>query len=128
TYDHRIIQGAESGRFLQQVEALLQGENGFYEGVFADLGVTLPALPPLPQPKLAAAAVAPDGGPAPSSAALAAPAAAAPAAAVPAAAEIEELMQAVQAATSLLKAHRTHGHLAAHLDPLGRPPEGDPAF
>src|SRR5581483_1400872 len=25
TYDHRIIQGAESGRFLQQVEALLQG-------------------------------------------------------------------------------------------------------
>ncbi len=27
TYDHRIIQGAESGRFLQRIEALLQGEN-----------------------------------------------------------------------------------------------------
>ena len=40
----------------------------------------------------------------------------------------EELMQAVQAATSLLKAHRTHGHLAAKLDPLGREPEGDPAL
>ncbi len=26
TYDHRIIQGAESGRFLQRIEALLQGE------------------------------------------------------------------------------------------------------
>ena len=26
----------------------------------------------------------------------------------------EELLQAVQAATSLLKAYRTHGHLAAH--------------
>ena len=37
-------------------------------------------------------------------------------------------MQAVQAATSLLKAHRTHGHLAARLDPLGREPEGDPAL
>jgi multifunctional 2-oxoglutarate metabolism enzyme len=37
-------------------------------------------------------------------------------------------MQAVQAATSLVKAHRTHGHLAARLDPLGREPEGDPAL
>src|SRR5947208_15941100 len=30
TYDHRIIQGAESGRFLQRVEALLEGEDGLY--------------------------------------------------------------------------------------------------
>ncbi|MDQ6911240.1 MAG: 2-oxo acid dehydrogenase subunit E2, partial [Actinomycetota bacterium] len=30
TYDHRIIQGAESGRFLQRVEALLQGTQSFY--------------------------------------------------------------------------------------------------
>ena len=37
-------------------------------------------------------------------------------------------MQAVQAATSLLKAHRTHGHLAARLDPLGREPESDPSL
>ncbi|MFZ0091295.1 MAG: multifunctional oxoglutarate decarboxylase/oxoglutarate dehydrogenase thiamine pyrophosphate-binding subunit/dihydrolipoyllysine-residue succinyltransferase subunit, partial [Solirubrobacteraceae bacterium] len=40
----------------------------------------------------------------------------------------EKLMEAVQAATSLLKAHRTHGHLAARLDPLGREPEGDPSL
>ena len=40
----------------------------------------------------------------------------------------EALLQAVQAATSLLKAHRTHGHLAARLDPLGTEPEGDPAL
>jgi 2-oxoglutarate decarboxylase len=39
TYDHRIIQGAESGAFLARVEELLRGEHGFYEGVFADLGV-----------------------------------------------------------------------------------------
>ena len=38
------------------------------------------------------------------------------------------MLQAVQAATSLLKAHRTHGHLAAKLDPLGSEPEGDPAL
>ena len=40
----------------------------------------------------------------------------------------EALLQAVQAATSLLKAHRMHGHLAAKLDPLGSEPEGDPAL
>jgi 2-oxoglutarate dehydrogenase E1 component len=39
-----------------------------------------------------------------------------------------ELMQAVQAATSLIKAHRSHGHLAAKLDPLGAEPEDDPAL
>ena len=39
-----------------------------------------------------------------------------------------ELLQAVQAATSLLKAYRTHGHLAANLDPLGSEPKGDPAI
>ncbi len=40
----------------------------------------------------------------------------------------EELLQAVQAATSLLKDYRTHGHLAARLDPLGSEPKGDPAI
>ena len=37
-------------------------------------------------------------------------------------------MQAVQAATSLVKAYRTHGHLAARLDPLNSEPTGDPAL
>ena len=54
TYDHRIIQGAESGRFLQRIEALLQGEDGFYEGVFRDLGRGSPELPPPPAPAAAA--------------------------------------------------------------------------
>ncbi len=39
TYDHRIIQGAESGSFLARIQELLLGEHGFYEGVFADLGI-----------------------------------------------------------------------------------------
>ncbi|HTW12974.1 MAG TPA: multifunctional oxoglutarate decarboxylase/oxoglutarate dehydrogenase thiamine pyrophosphate-binding subunit/dihydrolipoyllysine-residue succinyltransferase subunit, partial [Solirubrobacteraceae bacterium] len=79
--------------------------------VFSALGASLPALPP--KPTASAAALAP-----------------APAAAIVGAATepSEELLQAVQAATSLLKAHRTHGHLAAKIDPLGREPEGDPAL
>ncbi|HVE66442.1 MAG TPA: 2-oxo acid dehydrogenase subunit E2, partial [Thermoanaerobaculia bacterium] len=39
TYDHRIVQGAESGAFLGRIEELLLGEDGFYENVFADLAV-----------------------------------------------------------------------------------------
>ncbi len=45
TYDHRIIQGAESGRFLGKIEEYLQGEHGFYEDVFAALGVELGPAP-----------------------------------------------------------------------------------
>jgi 2-oxoglutarate dehydrogenase E1 component len=33
TYDHRVIQGAESGAFLGKIDALLQGKDGFYESV-----------------------------------------------------------------------------------------------
>jgi len=40
----------------------------------------------------------------------------------------EELPGAVAAAMALVKAHRMHGHLAAHLDPLGSEPPGDPAL
>jgi 2-oxoglutarate dehydrogenase E1 component len=110
TYDHRIIQGAESGRFLATIESYLQGEHGFYDAVFDSLGVTL-GPPPVPPAPAAAAAAAREHGTAPE----------------PTAAD-EELLQAVQAATSLLKAHRTHGHLSARLDPLGSDPEGDPAL
>jgi 2-oxoglutarate dehydrogenase E1 component len=42
TYDHRIIQGAESGAFLARIEDLLLGKDGFYEAVFRDLGVPHP--------------------------------------------------------------------------------------
>jgi 2-oxoglutarate dehydrogenase E1 component len=39
TYDHRIIQGAESGLFLAQVHQLLVGEHGFYDEIFHSMGV-----------------------------------------------------------------------------------------
>src|SRR4051794_40670308 len=111
TYDHRVIQGAESGQFLRRIDELLQGENGFYETIFGELGV-----------QAAAAPVKTDGaGPV--------------TAAEPAPSEVKPgieadlaLLQAVQAATSVVKAHRMHGHLAARLDPLGSKPESDPAL
>ncbi|MGR7023599.1 multifunctional oxoglutarate decarboxylase/oxoglutarate dehydrogenase thiamine pyrophosphate-binding subunit/dihydrolipoyllysine-residue succinyltransferase subunit [Geodermatophilus sp. URMC 62] len=37
TYDHRIIQGAQSGDFLRRLHQLLLGEDGFYDEVFRSL-------------------------------------------------------------------------------------------
>ncbi len=113
TYDHRVIQGAESGEFLRKVEQLLQGEDNFYEGVAADLGIE----------------AAPITNAHPASASPAPLTTAAPAAESAGPGKVdEELLQAVQAATSLLKAYRTQGHLAARLDPLGSEPKGDPGL
>ncbi|MGH2749795.1 MAG: multifunctional oxoglutarate decarboxylase/oxoglutarate dehydrogenase thiamine pyrophosphate-binding subunit/dihydrolipoyllysine-residue succinyltransferase subunit [Actinomycetota bacterium] len=39
TYDHRVIQGAESGQFLALVHDLLQGTNRFYDELFASLKI-----------------------------------------------------------------------------------------
>src|SRR5437879_5325162 len=39
TYDHRVIQGAESGLFLQRIHDLLLGADDFYEDVFSAMGV-----------------------------------------------------------------------------------------
>jgi multifunctional 2-oxoglutarate metabolism enzyme len=39
TYDHRVIQGAESGMFLAALQQLLEGEHGFYDNIYRDLGI-----------------------------------------------------------------------------------------
>ncbi len=39
TYDHRVIQGAQSGELLARVHELLLGEGGFYDEVFAALSI-----------------------------------------------------------------------------------------
>jgi 2-oxoglutarate decarboxylase len=39
TYDHRIIQGAQSGEFLRRMHQLLLGEEGFYDAVFQALHI-----------------------------------------------------------------------------------------
>ncbi len=106
TYDHRVIQGAESGEFLRTMERLLHGEDQFYDQVAGSLGLDIGASPPT-----ASLVPAPAAAPVPA----------------PAATGLRELEQ-VAAAMALVKAFRTHGHLAAHLDPLGSLPFGDPAL
>jgi 2-oxoglutarate dehydrogenase E1 component len=104
TYDHRVVQGAESGAFLATLDRLLQGEEGFYDLVAESLGLGeagyhIARPTPAAQPgREAAGPVAP------------------------------EMLYHVAAAMALVKAFRMHGHLAAHLDPLGTPPIGDPAL
>jgi len=39
TYDHRIIQGAESGAFLARVHEFIIGKHDFYKNIFLDLGI-----------------------------------------------------------------------------------------
>ena len=39
TYDHRIIQGAQSGEFLRRMHGLLLGEDGFYDDIFSSLRI-----------------------------------------------------------------------------------------
>ncbi|MDQ2940826.1 MAG: multifunctional oxoglutarate decarboxylase/oxoglutarate dehydrogenase thiamine pyrophosphate-binding subunit/dihydrolipoyllysine-residue succinyltransferase subunit, partial [Chloroflexota bacterium] len=104
TYDHRIIQGAESGSFLRRIEALLSGGDQFYEELFGALGAG----------GVSAAEAA--GAPAPE--------AAEPGQRVTS----YEDLKAVAAAMALVKAYRHFGHTAAHLDPLGSQPPGDPAL
>ena len=116
TYDHRIIQGAESGSFLRRLDQLLQGDDEFYESVASELGISSRAVSTAHP---ASASAPPLAASAPATA---------PASPMVQSEPDRELMQAVQAATSLLKAFRTHGHLAAHVNPLGSDPKGDPAL
>ncbi|MGE5567649.1 MAG: multifunctional oxoglutarate decarboxylase/oxoglutarate dehydrogenase thiamine pyrophosphate-binding subunit/dihydrolipoyllysine-residue succinyltransferase subunit [Rhodospirillales bacterium] len=99
TYDHRIIQGAESGLFLARVQALLQGDSNFYEDIFADL--RLPYQPAKWEPDRSTA--------------------------LPGAGADQLSAAAKQAAVlQLINAYRVRGHLIADLDPLGSKPSYHP--
>ena len=99
TYDHRIIQGAESGAFLGKVQALLDGANSFYEEIFEHLRMPhrpvhwetdrRPLLPGV-------------GG------------------------EHTEQVAKEAAILQLINAYRVRGHLIADLDPLGAEPSYHP--
>ncbi len=104
TYDHRIIQGAESGMFLRRLDGLLQGEENFYGEVFESLGVSGSGMR--------------DAG------SVAAVERTIPVSRVTSPDELKH----VAAAMALVKAIRNFGHLAARLDPLGSEPPGDPAL
>jgi 2-oxoglutarate decarboxylase len=103
TYDHRIIQGAESGLFLKEINELLLGKDNFYNEIFEAL-----KIPYMPytwkadyQPGIFDNAANTE--------------------------EIEKQAKVLQ----LINLYRVRGHLIANLDPLGFQtpyhPELDPA-
>ena len=125
TYDHRVIQGAQSGEFLKRIDDLLAGKDDFYDTVFASCGVAS-------RNGAASSTVAVSAAPARS--AQASSSAATLVTDIPATlprqieAYSDELLRAVAAGMAILSAYRRHGHLAATLDPLGAQPQGDPAL
>ncbi|MDQ3219948.1 MAG: multifunctional oxoglutarate decarboxylase/oxoglutarate dehydrogenase thiamine pyrophosphate-binding subunit/dihydrolipoyllysine-residue succinyltransferase subunit, partial [Acidobacteriota bacterium] len=44
TYDHRVIQGAESGLFLAKIHEYIIGQHDFYDEIFAALEINYPPL------------------------------------------------------------------------------------
>jgi 2-oxoglutarate dehydrogenase E1 component len=99
TYDHRVIQGAESGTFLGRVQDLLDGTDGFYDEIFEHLRMPhqpvrwekdrQPLLPGMTSARTAE--IAKEAG----------------------------IMQ-------MINAYRVRGHLIADLDPLGTEPSYHP--
>ncbi|HTA38549.1 MAG TPA: 2-oxo acid dehydrogenase subunit E2, partial [Candidatus Acidoferrales bacterium] len=106
TYDHRVIQGAQSGEYLRRVDELLQGKDGFYEAIFASLGLHAAESPQTFAPADARPAVP----------------------GAPVAKPSDDMLRAVAAGMAIVSAYRRFGHLAAHLDPLGAEPVGDPSL
>jgi 2-oxoglutarate decarboxylase len=92
TYDHRIIQGAESGLFLKYVAELLTGQHGFYDEVFESLGI--PYEP---------ARWAKDRNPSVGEG------------------DAERILKQIRV-QELINMYRVRGHLNAHLDPLHSEP------
>ena len=94
TYDHRIIQGAESGLFLAHVSECLMGGHGFYQEVFDALEI--PYEPVKWQQDDNSSTDSTDGG-------------------------HERLIKQNHVQT-LINMYRVRGHLIAHLDPLDAEP------
>ena len=91
TYDHRIIQGAESGMFLKQIHELLLGKDDFYEEIFEALRIPLKPLTWETdyQPGIFEGSANKE--------------------------EVEKQARVLQ----LINYYRVRGHLVANLDPLG---------
>ena len=91
TYDHRIIQGAESGAFLGRIHELLLGEENFYDEIYRDLRIPYePVRWARDRNRLALGG----GG------------------------MSDELVSREAAVLQMINAYRVRGHLLADLDPL----------
>ena len=104
TYDHRVIQGAESGLFLAKLEELLTGGDDFYEDVFASLGVPYEPIRWSPDQGAILGQTGTDG-----------------------------YMEKQSRVLRLINMYRVRGHLIANLNPLGsetvlKHEELDPGF
>ena len=98
TYDHRVIQGAESGQFLDWMHKLLLGEEGFYDEIYRSMKVPYRPVrnstdrrPPLGSSLR----------------------------------EAENLERAAGVMT-YIRSYRVRGHVLAHLDPLTWEPKNLP--
>jgi 2-oxoglutarate dehydrogenase E1 component len=126
TYDHRIIQGAQSGEYLKRIDELLAGKDLFYQAAFESFGFSLPSAPSGTSAVATSAAPVRSAQPSASAAGAVTDLPATP----PREFEpySDELLRAVSAGMAILSSYRRHGHLAATLDPLGAQPQGDPAL
>ncbi|MCM2315963.1 MAG: multifunctional oxoglutarate decarboxylase/oxoglutarate dehydrogenase thiamine pyrophosphate-binding subunit/dihydrolipoyllysine-residue succinyltransferase subunit [Thermoanaerobaculia bacterium] len=104
TYDHRIIQGAESGAFLARVHNLLLGADNFYDELFRDLRIPYEPMRWSRDRKRSL-----EGG-----------------------RRSDEDMSREAGVLSMINAYRVRGHLLADLDPLeykvGQHAELNPAY
>ncbi|MDA0873441.1 MAG: multifunctional oxoglutarate decarboxylase/oxoglutarate dehydrogenase thiamine pyrophosphate-binding subunit/dihydrolipoyllysine-residue succinyltransferase subunit [Bacteroidetes bacterium] len=105
TYDHRVIQGAESGAFLAWVDQLLRGNHGFYQEIFRDLNI---AFQPWTLSEDSTTRVG-----------------------VRSRSAKQEAVRKAASVLQLIRAYRVRGHLQADVNPLGHEwephPELDPA-
>jgi 2-oxoglutarate decarboxylase len=104
TYDHRIIQGAESGAFLARIHELLLGADGFYDEIYRHLRIPYePVRWSRDRHRLHLGTTNPD-----------------------------DVIAREAAALQMINAYRVRGHLLADLDPLeykvGKHVELDPSY
>jgi multifunctional 2-oxoglutarate metabolism enzyme len=104
TYDHRIIQGAESGAFLARVHELLLGADSFFDDLYRDLRIPYePVRWAKDRHRLNLGTT-----------------------------NADDIVAREASALQLINAYRVRGHLLADLDPLeykvARHPELDPQF
>ncbi len=91
TYDHRIIQGAESGLFLARMQELLVGDDDFYEDIFRSLGIPYRPLEWLRDTHASRLGVS----------------------------GTSEAIMLQQKVLRMINSFRVRGHTQAHLNPLG---------
>jgi len=93
TYDHRVIQGATSGAFLNHIEELLSGKHDFYQELFGDLGVPYQPFQMATDSTPQLGRVAPQ--------------------------DELDMTEKQAAVLQLIRAYRVRGHLQADTNPLG---------